>query len=213
MKKLKKLIIFSAAAVLLLPLLTSCSVSGSDSSDNQARLTLLENRIAALQSSNSALEEKQKEDRLAMESMQKELDSLIESVAAAPEDAPETESSVYFGFSYLLEGENAVITAYTGDTEELIIPASILGHPVTAIADEAFKGSAAKSVSIPETVESIGWFAFASCTRLERIVIPKKVSVIGYGAFDGSPLLKVYAPADSYAAKYAKSYGIPVASD
>ena len=213
MKKLKKLITAAAFAVLLPAIITSCSGSGGDQSNGDARLTLLENRIAVLQASGEALEKKQNEERRAMEAKLEELKALIESASTTPDETTEAEDSVYFGFSYVLEEGNAVITAYSGDTEELIIPASILGHPVTAIADEAFKESGVRSVSIPETVKSIGWFAFASCARLERIVIPKGVTEIGYGAFGGASLLKVYAPADSYAAKYAKSYGIPVASE
>ena len=184
MKKLKKLITAAAFAVLLPAIITSCSGSGGDQSNGDARLTLLENRIAVLQASGEALEKKQNEERRAMEAKIEELKALIESASTTHDETTDTEDGVYFGFSYVLEDGNAVITAYSGDTEELIIPASILGHPVTAIADEAFKESGVRSVSIPETVKSIGWFAFADCPKLEAIHIPVSVEEISMGAFD-----------------------------
>ena len=213
MKKFKKAIIPCALAAVLLLLAPSCSKPSNADTDLDLKLALLESRLAAIQESNAALEEKQRAERVAMESKLEELKELIESAAATPETETPAEDEKYFGFSYITEEGGAIITSYDGDSKDIIIPASIRTLPVIAIADEAFKGSSAVSVSIPETVERIGWFAFASCPRLERIVIPQKVSEIGYGAFDGSPLVTVYASPDSYAAKYAKSYGVTVVSD
>lgn len=210
---LKKALIPCILAVVLLLSAQSCSGSDKSPSDTELKLALLESRLAALQASSSALEEKYAEDKRALESKLDELNAIIEALPPTVEEEPVEKDKVYFGFSYIIEGDGATITAYSGDSTEIIIPASIQGHPVVAIADEAFKGLSIISVSIPETIERIGWFTFASCPRLERIVIPKKVKEIGYGAFDGSPLVSVYTPSDSYAAKYAKSYGIPVSSD
>ena len=198
---------------MLLLLLPSCLGNDSSQSDSELKIALLESRLAAIQASNASLEEKQNEDKRAMESRLDELQDLIEAISAEPPEEALSDNKNYFGFSYIIEGDGAIITAYSGDATEIIVPASILGNPVTAIADEAFKGSLAVSISVPETVESIGWFAFSSCPRLERIVIPSKVSKIGYGAFDGSSLVKIYTHADSYTAKYAKSYGITIVCD
>lgn len=213
MKKFKKAIIPCALAAVLLLLAPSCTGSTNDQSEDSLKIALLESRLAAIQESNAALEEKQRADSAAMESRLEELKELIESAAAIPDTETPDEDEKYFGFSYIVEAGGAIITSYDGDSKDIIIPASIRSLPVVAIADDAFKGSSAVSVSIPETVERIGWFAFADCPRLERIVIPKKVSEIGYGAFDSSPIVTVYASPDSYAAKYAKSYGVTVVSD
>lgn len=205
---LKRTLLPCALTAVLL-LLCACAPSNDDSVAVDRVLAGLESRLDAIEAGSSAIEKQQNEERRAVESKLDELKALIEVVAAVPkETAPEDKS--YFGFSYMIEGDGAIITAYSGESKDIIIPASILGHPVIAIEDEAFKGSSAVSVSIPETVERIGWFAFAYCPRLERIVIPRKVKEIGYGAFDGSPLVSVYASRDSYAAKYALSYGIAV---
>lgn len=63
--------------------------------------------------------------------------------------------------------ENAVITGWAGDQEEIRIPETVfwydIAYPVTAVADGAFSGCHAKRVYIPSGVESIGEGAFADC--------------------------------------------------
>ena len=57
---------------------------------------------------------------------------------------------------------------------------------VVAIAENAFAGeSGISSVTLPDTIESIGANAFDGCTDLQEIVIPEGVSSIGTGAFSG----------------------------
>ncbi len=62
---------------------------------------------------------------------------------------------------------------------ELVIPDS-----VTSIGDFAFEGCASlTSITIPDSVTSIGDFAFDNCDNLVSITIPDSVTSIGYGAF------------------------------
>ena len=210
------LIIRSAAIALLSALIiltvAACSEQGQSAAAllDSAKLSALESKLASLQAVNGELESRLEEE---LSSLSSELDDLRNKLSESPSQEPETiptDVHEYFGFKYKIEDGSVTIIGYEGSSSELIIPASIGGAKVLAIADSAFESCGFSSVSIPETVESIGWFAFRDCRSLCRAVIPKTVTEIGYSAFSGCASLTVYAPADSYVYKYAQSYGIPV---
>lgn len=122
---------------------------------------------------------------------------------------PETEKSPTAAFHFEMRDGHAVILAYLGDQPHVKVPAAIEGYPVTAIEDNAFQSTPVVTVELPSSVTRIGWFAFAGCQSLLSVTLPASVESIGYGAFDGCTHLTVIAPADSYAAEYAGSFGIP----
>ena len=111
-------------------------------------------------------------------------------------------------FDYRLENGEVVITAYKGHETTVTVPSRIDGYPVTAIDDHAFQNTAIVSVILPGSVKSVGWFAFYGCFGLEIVAIPASVESISYAAFDGCPHLTLLCPADSYAARYAVSFGL-----
>lgn len=117
-------------------------------------------------------------------------------------------------FTYTVEGDRVTITGYRGSDVNITIPATIDGHAVVAIGDKAFLGNTAvQSIVIPEGVEQIGWFAFSGCISLGAISVPASVKSICYGAFENCPsALTVFCVKDSYAEKYAQSYGIAAVS-
>ena len=112
-------------------------------------------------------------------------------------------------FHYRVENGGAVITGYTGNTALLSIPATLDGLPVTAIGEHAFERASLTAVILPDSVVSIGWFAFYECQSLAGVTLPASVSTIGYAVFDGCPALTLRCPVGSYAEQYAKSYAIP----
>ena len=116
-------------------------------------------------------------------------------------------------FTYTVEGDRITITAYTGTDVNVTIPSQIDGKRVVAIGDKAFlNNKTVQSVVLPEGVEAIGWFAFSGCISLGAISIPSSVASISYGAFENCPsALTIFCPGDSYAQKYAQSYGIATA--
>ena len=90
-------------------------------------------------------------------------------------------------------GSAAVPTSTTG---EITIPATLGGCPVTSIGSHAFSDCRKRSrflsriccrgltsVTIPDSVTSIGPSAFYGCSGLTSVTIPSSVTSIGFRAF------------------------------
>ena len=76
-----------------------------------------------------------------------------------------------FDFSDGTKSGTVEITAYNGDSINIIIPKKIRGKTVVQIAQSAFAKTDITSVEIPDTVTSVGEKAFANCEKLERVKI------------------------------------------
>lgn len=73
----------------------------------------------------------------------------------------------------------------------LVVPESVAGIPVTAIASKAFYGATnLVSVSIPEGVVSIGAEAFNGCINLREVEFPDSLTTIEDRAFQGCESLE-----------------------
>ncbi|OUV57839.1 MAG: hypothetical protein CBC73_00075 [Flavobacteriales bacterium TMED113] len=81
-------------------------------------------------------------------------------------------------------GEVTITDCYVSARGELVIPATIDGKPVTSIGGDAFVDSRLTSITIPNSVTSIGDFAFYDCASLTSITIPNSVTSIGVGALE-----------------------------
>ncbi len=116
---------------------------------------------------------------------------------------------------YKLEEKGAVITKVQGRAAEVRIPETIDSVPVVAIGERAFavkeeapvaepgeelaaevafvekaeepkaKGQALRRVFLPDSIETIGAYAFSGCSALERIHLPAKLTAISQRMFDG----------------------------
>ena len=86
--------------------------------------------------------------------------------------------------AFITNANNTItITGYTGSGGDLVIPVETNGYPVTSIGDFAFESlPSLTSVTIPNSVTSIGNSAFTSC-GLTNITIPGSVTNIGAAAF------------------------------
>lgn len=87
-------------------------------------------------------------------------------------------------FEYEIIDGGAVITAYTGNSTEVVIPDALGGAPVTEIGFYAFEARYdITDVTLPDTVTLIGEGAFMDCSSLESVNIPEAVTGIDRGAF------------------------------
>lgn len=112
-------------------------------------------------------------------------------------------------FEYIKENDGITITAYNGKSKSVQIPDTIDGLPVLKIGKRAFAEAAIKSVMLPSSCKTVDWFAFYGCYSLSTVYAPSGIESIEYGAFDScSKSLTIYCERNSYAEKYAKSFGI-----
>lgn len=103
-------------------------------------------------------------------------------------------------YTYTLDSGNATIIRCKNFTdEEIVIPDTLDGYPVTAIGDFAFSAASAvgssfgnttitytyayTKITLPEGVETIGRYAFAENKNLKEVVLPESVSNFNYCAF------------------------------
>ena len=102
--------------------------------------------------------------------------------------------------------DSATVLSYSGAAEELTIPASANGHPITTIGqgafkrnstltnvtlsegiqticDEAFQYARIAKITLPEGLTTIGNYAFYNCNAITRYVFPSTLRTIGNAAF------------------------------
>ena len=124
------------------------------------------------------------------------------------------------------EKGNLTILGYKGKEADVEVPAVIGKDPVTAIGGGAFSPKASRltevqreqrrqivSITLPETITTIGKWAFRDCTGLTSVTIPASAKKIDRSAFQGCEYLTIHAPAGSYAEQYAKKCNIPFAAE
>lgn len=171
----------------------------------EERVNTLENEIERLKAEQYLIKEN-------YESKISELKEVVELSKTETENdlvvpkEPETEKSDVV-YTYTVNSGKVTINGRRGEGEKLYIPKVIDGIPVAVIGREAFKNSVSNEIIIPDGVEKIDWFAFSCCENLKYVKIPDSVVKIEYGAFNGVDGVTIVCNRDSYAYKYAKSYG------
>ncbi len=91
----------------------------------------------------------------------------------------------HFDFTTSEDG-GSIITGYEGPGGHVVVPNELGGNPVKEIARRAFnRVENLTSISIPDSIITIGDFAFNDCENLTSISIPDSVITIGDFAFYG----------------------------
>lgn len=79
------------------------------------------------------------------------------------------------------------ITGYTGSASELVIPSEIQGLPVESIDYGAFvECTTLTSVTIPDSVTSVGDWAFRDCENLQTLNLPDTLTYVGASILRGT---------------------------
>lgn len=209
--KLRFTICGALCLVLLLSCLSACALSAEEGVDVPPDAqTVFEARIADLEAQLA----RQQEEKFISDATYKariaELESRLTLLSPDTEGAPGSDGTdAEMIFTYRVENGKAVVTGYEGRSDLVSVPATLDGYPVISIGERAFEGKALVAVTLPDGMESVGWFAFYGCTGLLDVSIPASVTTIGYAVFDGCERVTVIGRAESYAAQYAKSYGLP----
>ena len=108
---------------------------------------------------------------------------------AVQDAAKDAANEQLFDFAFTPDN-TAVIVRYNGTAADVTIPSRYKGKPVTMIDHAAFFNSVVTSVTIPDSVTSIGDNAFGFCSQLTNISIPNSVTYIGFSAFAHCTSLK-----------------------
>ena len=95
------------------------------------------------------------------------------------------------GLEFTLKDDGTYEVSDIGECTDLdvVIPQMVDGIAVTSIGSYAFLESSITSVTIPNSVATIGDGAFNDCWYLTSITIPDSVTSIGYMAFNGCSVL------------------------
>jgi hypothetical protein len=93
----------------------------------------------------------------------------------------------------------ATVIKYRGGNVMPVVPEEVEGFVITSVGDWAFGRFLGKrpllDITLPDTLTSIGDYAFANCTKLTVLDIPKGVTTIGAAAFSGcASLLRLKLP-------------------
>lgn len=86
--------------------------------------------------------------------------------------------------TYAADGESVEITGSRGRDTVIEIPSQLEGLPVTRIGKKAFLGNkTVKEITLPDTMEQIGDWAFACCAKLTVLTLPYRKLELGQGIF------------------------------
>lgn len=87
-------------------------------------------------------------------------------------------------FAYTAADGEVTITEYIGTSEHVLIPDTIDGLPVTALADKAFYEKHVTTVVVPDSVTEIGDLCFSGDNYLVSLTLPDELAELSYAALE-----------------------------
>ncbi|MBQ2952266.1 MAG: leucine-rich repeat domain-containing protein [Clostridia bacterium] len=117
-------------------------------------------------------------------------------------------------WEYTLRFDGSIcLHACHGNRAELHIPDTLLGRPVTALGHGFIGPNNACTIIIPDSVRTIGKYAFSNDKRLSDIWVPDTVTEIHEDAFSNSHSLCIHTPLGSCAQAFAIDHDISYRTD
>ena len=131
-------------------------------------------------------------------------------------DMPKPEIRREGDFEYLILDDEAVLLKYYGKEEEVAVPATLGGAPVSVIKSAAFTRlpennfwDGIRVVRLPDTAKLIEAYCVVDMERMEALYIPDSVEkCLGAPVYE-CPNCTVYSPASSPVKEVCESWDIP----
>ncbi len=96
---------------------------------------------------------------------------------------------------FALDEDNVCIGKYLGNDAQVTIPDTLGGKTVTQIYKNAFsKNEAIESVTMPNTIDTIGAGAFQNCANLQTVTLSTGLETMGSGVFKETGITSIVIP-------------------
>ena len=113
-----------------------------------------------------------------------EVDSSQEEDSSQENTSEEVEGSKGLKYALSDDGEYYIVTGIGNCKDmDVEIPVTYSGLPVCEIAEWAFSKSVITSITLPDSIERIGYAAFNDCTNLKKVHIGNGIRSVGEFAF------------------------------
>ncbi len=110
-----------------------------------------------------------------------------------PDATPET--YIQDGVTYYIMNGEAIAVDFDEASTEVGIPATVEGYPVTQLRETFRDCTNLTSVTLPDSLRTIGGYSFYNCKQMTAVALPNSVSSIGFQAFGScSKLTEIIIP-------------------
>lgn len=114
-------------------------------------------------------------------------------------DVPINTSQTYGNYTYMEDYRGIYINSYKGTEATVDIPAQINGIQVYGINSNAFyNNTSVKIITIPDSVQFIGYSAFFGCSNLKMVLLPANLKTLRGDAFTGTACINDQKTAVKY---------------
>lgn len=136
---------------------------------------------------------------------EEEQDEIQESKISNQQEIKKIETITKGNYTYQAVEGGIEITKYSGADADVVIPDTIDGKNVISLAAHSFSNNPMiVSVTVGEKMQTIGSYAFYSCSKLSKVVVPDSVTNIDSNAFGYGNQVKLFGTIGSFVQTYAE---------